>query len=125
MIFQFLLCQVAPKMASLLLRAASPYATAPQTLKTAAWGDRDSERWDRDPLHLSPADVWITATDAADVLMLAGCEDVDVVGATTALEPFLPGIPSGKLCFQVTEKALPRYAHNQYTHFSLCCLSVY
>jgi hypothetical protein len=68
--------------------------------------ERDRDRGGRGQRAVRDSDLWVSTADISDILRLAG---VSATSATIAecvdvLKRFLPGVPQGKLCFQVRER---------------------
>jgi len=85
--------EVDPQTAEKLLKAATPYKTHSDGISVM------------DESNTSPAlgrDVWVRTDDVTDILMLAGVDQSEVHTAETVrgVRRFLPGMSTGKLCFQ-------------------------
>ena len=66
-------------------------------------GDTNRDRGGLGKRAVRDSDLWVSIADIMDILRLAG---VSATSATIAecvetLKCFLPGVPQGKLCFQV------------------------
>ena len=101
--FCTILQQIDPIEMEKLSIAASQYSVS-----TAGdiYRNRDKDRGGSGQRAVRDSDLWVSSADIMDILLLAG------VSATTAtiaecvktLKCFLPGVPQGKLCFQVCER---------------------
>jgi hypothetical protein len=82
-----------------LSQAARPYSV------TTSDPDPDRAAEDYGPDSSTPhgKDIWVSADDVSDILLLAGLPvtAASVAQSVRALSNFLPGISQGKLCFQV------------------------
>ena len=80
-----------------LSQAARPYSVC-----TTDPGRAD-EDYGPDSSSSHGKDVWVSADDVTDILLLAGVPvtAASVAQSVRALASFLPGINQGKLCFQV------------------------
>lgn len=88
--------------------------------------ERDRDRGGRGQRAVRDADLWVSTADISDILRLAG---VSATSATIAecvdtLKRFLPGVPQGKLCFQVRERQGRRYL-SQVTYVLLLLSAIY
>ena len=55
--------------------------------------------------HVHSYDLWVSTDDVTDILLLTGvtATDASVARSVRSLKNLLPGIPEGKLCFQVSD----------------------
>lgn len=60
------------------------------------------------------SDLWVSTADIPDILRLAGVSATSgtIAECVEALKSFLPGVPQGKLCFQV--RARPHFLIHPY-----------
>lgn len=67
--------------------------------------DASGGRGGRGMSAMHDSDLWISTADMPDILRLAGVSATSgtIAECVEALKSFLPGVPQGKLCFQVRE----------------------
>ena len=68
--------------------------------------DTNGGRGGRGLSAMRDSDLWVSTADMPDILRLAGVSatSVTIAECVEALKCFLPGVPQGKLCFQVRKR---------------------
>lgn len=68
--------------------------------------DNEIDRGGRGQRAVRDSDLWVSTADISDIFRLAGLSaaSATIAECVDTLKRFLPGVPQGKLCFQVMER---------------------